>query len=141
MSSGSGQLDSGQLGRGQLGGDGDGAAEGHTSSAGGVAGDARSARALTRYRVMAWVTGVMLLILVGVAMPLKYAGGNDTLVSTVGPVHGLLYIIYLVTVIDLASRRRWPLSRIAAAVLAGVVPFMAFVVEHRIVAAERAAHR
>lgn len=96
-------------------------------------------RALGRYRVMAWVTGVMLLVLVGVAMPLKYAAGNDAAVAVVGPIHGLLYIVYLLTVIDLASRRRWPLSRIAAAVLAGVVPFMAFIVEHRIVIAERRA--
>jgi hypothetical protein len=45
------------------------AADGGLSSAGGS--DVRVTRALTRYRIMAWVTGVMLLVLVGVAMPLK----------------------------------------------------------------------
>ncbi|MGE5764421.1 MAG: DUF3817 domain-containing protein, partial [Mycobacterium leprae] len=47
-------------------------------------------KALTRYRVLAYVVGVWLLLLVLVAMPLKYVGGNDALVAVVGPIHGFL---------------------------------------------------
>lgn len=85
--------------------------------------------ALLRYRVMAYVVGVGLLILVFVGMPLKYLGHTDTVVAVVGPVHGFLYIVYLVVALDLAIRRRWALPRTAVVLLAGTIPFLSFVVE------------
>ena len=99
----------------------------------------RTTKSLTRYRVMAWITGAMLLVLVLVAMPLKYWGDDNSLVAIVGPAHGFLYIIYIITVLDLATRRRWPLLRILGVVLAGVIPFATFYAEHRVWVTERAA--
>ncbi|MGZ4593672.1 MAG: DUF3817 domain-containing protein [Actinomycetes bacterium] len=95
--------------------------------------------ALTRYRVMAWVTGVLLLVLVFVAMPLKYIGNNGTLVSIVGVAHGWLYMVYLVTAFWLAYRRRWAPVKTILVLLAGTVPFMSFVAERRVVRDERLA--
>lgn len=83
---------------------------------------------------MAWVTGVLLLVLVFVAMPLKYAGGDERLVSVVGVMHGWLYLAYLVTAFMLAYRLRWPVIRTLLVLLAGTVPFMSFVAERRVVA-------
>jgi integral membrane protein len=94
--------------------------------------------ALTRYRVMAWVTGVLLLILVFIAMPMKYIGNDDTLVSIVGVAHGWMYMLYLVTAFWLAYQRRWPLLKTVLVLLAGTVPFMSFVAERRVVHDERA---
>lgn len=88
---------------------------------------------LTRYRVMAWTTGVLLLLLVFVAMPLKYLGDDERLVSVVGVMHGWLYLVYLVTAFTLAYRLRWPLTKTALVLLAGTVPFMSFVAERRVV--------
>lgn len=88
--------------------------------------------ALTRYRVMAYVVGVMLLVLVLVAMPLKYVAGEPALVETVGPVHGFLYIVYLVTSFDLSMRGRWPIGRTVLVMLAGTVPFLSFVAERKV---------
>ena len=62
--------------------------------------------ALTRYRVMAYVVGVWLIVLVLVAMPLKYLDDSPTMVEVVGPVHGFLYMAYLVTAVDLARASR-----------------------------------
>lgn len=92
---------------------------------------------LLRYRVMAYVTGVLLLVLVFVAMPLKYVGDDDRLVGVVGVLHGWLYLVYLVTAFVLANRLRWPLGRTVLLLLAGTVPFMSFVAERRVVAAVR----
>lgn len=89
---------------------------------------------LTRYRVMAWTTGVLLLLLVFVAMPLKYLGDDERLVSVVGVAHGWLYLAYLVTAFTLAYRLRWSLGRTVLVLLAGTVPFMSFVAERRVVA-------
>ncbi|HWD55817.1 MAG TPA: DUF3817 domain-containing protein [Acidimicrobiales bacterium] len=88
--------------------------------------------ALLRYRVMAYVVGVGLLILVLVGVPLKYAAGSPGVVAVVGPIHGILYIVYLVTAYDLARRGRWTLAQMAEVVGAGFVPFLAFVVERQV---------
>ena len=85
--------------------------------------------ALTRYRIAAYVVGVVLLVLVLVAMPLKYLADSPGLVAVVGPVHGFLYIVYLVVTFDLSMRQRWPLGRMVLLLLAGTVPFLSFVAE------------
>lgn len=81
---------------------------------------------------MAYVVGVGLLILVLVGVPLQYGAGEPAVVAVVGPIHGFLYIIYLAAAYDLARRNRWGLGRLAALVLAGFLPFLAFVVERRV---------
>jgi integral membrane protein len=88
--------------------------------------------ALGRYRVMADVVGVALLVLVFVGMPLEYGAGTSTLVQVLGPIHGLLYVVYLLAAIDLSRRAqlRWPWMLAMAA--AGLVPFVAFIVERRV---------
>lgn len=91
--------------------------------------DVAVAGALLRYRVIAYVVGVVLLVLVFVAMPVKYLGGNPSLVALVGPVHGFLYMVYLVLTFDLGRRADWSLRRMALVMLAGTVPFLSFVAE------------
>ena len=91
-----------------------------------------------RYRVMAYVVGAMLLVLALVAMPLKYLGHNAALVKIVGPLHGLLYVLYLLATLQLAFTRRWSLPRTVLVMLGGVVPFLAFVTERRVARDEQA---
>ena len=81
---------------------------------------------------MATVVGIGLLVLVLVGVPLQYGAGVKTVVAVVGPLHGALYIVYLAAGYDLARRSRLTLLQMAAVVLAGFVPFLAFVVERRI---------
>ncbi|HEU5156573.1 MAG TPA: DUF3817 domain-containing protein [Streptosporangiaceae bacterium] len=90
-------------------------------------------RAITRYRVLANVVGVFLLLLC-LGMIVKYGPPQEeTIVSIVGPIHGFLYMVYLASAFDLYRRARWPLGRMVAMVAAGLVPFLAFVIERRIV--------
>ena len=103
-------------------------------------GDRRIGPALARYRVMAIVTGTMLLLLTtSVVLQLVFGVDTGQVGSTVAIAHGWIYVVYLVTVFDLWSRLRWPFGRFVALVLAGVVPFVSFVVERRIVREVRAA--
>lgn len=87
--------------------------------------------ALTRFRVLAWVVGVLLLALSLVAMPLKYLAGEPSLVEGIGPIHGFLYFVYLVVTLDLAVRQRWGVSYTVLILLAGTVPFLSFLAERR----------
>jgi integral membrane protein len=88
--------------------------------------------ALLRYRVMAYIVGVLLLVLVFVAMPLKYLGDDPTLVETIGPVHGFLYAVYLLVTLDLALRAKWRWGFTLLVMLAGTIPFLSFVAERRV---------
>ncbi len=85
--------------------------------------------ALTRYRVMAWVVGVLLIALVLVAVPIKYAAGVDGPVTILGTLHGWLYFIFFLTALDLAVRARWTLKSTVLTVLAGTVPVLSFYAE------------
>ena len=92
--------------------------------------------ALTRYRVMAYVVGVTLLVF-AVLIVLKYTTENtriDKVESAVAVIHGWLYFIYLITIIDLARRVRFSIGRIALTALAGMIPFLSFVMERRVTA-------
>lgn len=85
--------------------------------------------ALFRYRMIAYVVGVVLILLVVVGMPLKYGWDNPVVVETVGPAHGFLYMIYLLASFDLGRRADWPLRRMLLLMLAGTVPFVSFYAE------------
>jgi integral membrane protein len=88
--------------------------------------------ALARYRVMAYLVGTGLLVLCLVGIPLQIAGMPEV-VQIVGPIHGFLYLIYLAAAYDLARRARFTLLQLAAMVAAGLLPFLAFVLERRVV--------
>jgi len=88
--------------------------------------------ALGRYRIIAYVVGVMLLLLVFVAMPFKYAADNPGPMNVIGPLHGFLYVVYLLGTFDLGRRVRWPLGKLVIIALAGTIPFLSFVTERRL---------
>ena len=87
--------------------------------------------ALQRYRVIANIVGVVLLVFILIAVPVRYLGGEPRLSETISPIHGFLYIVYLGFTIDLARRVGWSLRRTVLVMLAGTVPFLSFVVERR----------
>ena len=88
--------------------------------------------ALIRYRIIAYVVGVVLIALVCVAMPLKYLADTPGAVSAIGPFHGLLYMVYLALTLDLATRCRFPARRTILVMLAGTIPFLSFVAERKV---------
>jgi len=85
--------------------------------------------ALTRYRVMAWIVGVLLVALVLVAVPIKYVAHVGGPVTVLGTLHGWLYFIFFLTACDLAIRARWSLRETVLTVLAGTVPLLSFYAE------------
>jgi integral membrane protein len=88
--------------------------------------------ALIRYRIIAWIVGVGLLTLVLVGMPLEYIGDNKTVVAVVGPLHGFLFMIYLVLTFDLARRAHWSFVRMILVMAAGTIPFLSFWTERKV---------
>lgn len=93
-----------------------------------------------RYRIMAYITGAFLILLV-VEMTLKYVfqvGGTDelghaqpVLGTWIAIVHGWIYVIYAFTVFHLWTFMRWSFGRLVTLILGGVVPVLSFVMEAR----------
>ena len=84
--------------------------------------------AVLRYRVMAYVTGVVLIVLCFVGIPLQVAG-KPAVANDVGVVHGILYIIYLANAYILARKLKLATKPLVILLLAGTVPVMTFIVE------------
>ena len=95
--------------------------------------------ALTRYRVMAYTTGVVLATscLFGFGFwPWSVSKGVAGIMWTA---HGYLYMVYLVTAFMLAIRARWSVIKTVLVMAAGTIPLMSFVAERRVTRAEKAA--
>jgi integral membrane protein len=86
---------------------------------------------LMRFRTAAYVTGVGLLGLCSV-MVLRYGFDNPEPSAIYSPIHGVIYMIYLVLTIDLALKARWSIKGTILVLLAGCVPFVSFLVERRV---------
>lgn len=89
---------------------------------------------LTRYRVMAYVTGV-LLVLLTLGVIAKYIldmNGAADFTKVVGIAHGWLYVIYLVFAFDLGSKAKWPVGKQLWVLIAGTIPTAAFFVERKV---------
>jgi integral membrane protein len=82
-----------------------------------------------RLRVVGVVEGISFLLLLGIAMPLKYLAGMPQMVSVVGMAHGVLWMLFVAAVLDVRLRRAWPMKRVAIAVLSSVLPFGPFVLD------------
>jgi integral membrane protein len=89
-------------------------------------------KGLRRYRLLAYAVGVLLIILVFVGVPLQYGAGIPGVAEAVGPIHGALYLVYLIAAADLVRRSGLRTRRLLIVALAGLVPFLTFVVERRI---------
>ncbi|HTW08875.1 MAG TPA: DUF3817 domain-containing protein [Acidimicrobiales bacterium] len=97
---------------------------------------------LLRYRVLALAVGTGLAVLCFVGVPLqlighfKLFGHNsipwDIVVEIVGPVHGILYIIYLLSCLDLAARARFRTFQLVGMLCSGLLPGLAFYMEHKV---------
>lgn len=86
-------------------------------------------RALHQFRVVAFVEGLSYLLLLLVAMPLKYAFELPLAVRVVGSVHGLLFLLFIPALFRVAMQRRWPLRRSLLAFAASLVPGGTFVLD------------
>jgi integral membrane protein len=89
------------------------------------------AKAVLRYRVMAYVTGVVLIILCFVGIPLQVFAHNLVVVNYVGTTHGILYLIYLVVAFLMTRQVGMKVASPSTLIvlLAGTIPVLTFVVE------------
>lgn len=79
-----------------------------------------------RLRAVALVEAVSYLLLLFVAMPLKYVWGLPLAVRVAGAMHGVLFVAFVVALFRAADARGWPLRRSALVFATSLVPFATF---------------
>jgi integral membrane protein len=84
---------------------------------------------LGRLRLVGLLEGISFLVLLGIAMPLKYAAGERLPTLIMGWIHGLLFILFVIAVARTSAAFRWSRMRTAGALAAAVVPFGPFVLD------------
>ena len=88
-----------------------------------------------RLRLLALAEGTTLLLLLGVAVPLKHFYGNPALVRAIGPVHGLLFILFVLNTLRVGVEYHWRFATTTWKVLlACLLPFGTFYIDYRILA-------
>ncbi len=82
-----------------------------------------------RLRLIGLIEGISFLLLLFVAMPLKYAAGLPEAVKYVGWAHGALFVLFIVALLHASAETEWPLGKIAGAFIASVLPFGTFILD------------
>jgi integral membrane protein len=95
------------------------------------------ASALGWFRLVAIAEGISYLILLLIAMPLKYFAGMDNAVKYTGWLHGVLFILFGVLLIKVWIQYRWKFSKVLIAFIASLLPFGTFVLERKLQADSR----
>ena len=85
-----------------------------------------------RFRMVGWLEGASLLVLLGVAVPLKYLAGSPEAVRMVGPIHGFFFSAYCLLLADVHVKQRWPLRQTALFFVAAILPFGTFALDGRL---------
>ena len=86
-----------------------------------------------RLRIVALLEGLSLIVLVGIAVPLKYAFQEPALVKTIGPIHGLLFLIFVINTVSVGIEYNWKFQETTWKVLlACVIPFGTFYIDCKI---------
>jgi integral membrane protein len=88
--------------------------------------------ALGRFRAIAFAEGVSYLLLLFIAMPLKYWAGMPMAVKATGWLHGLLFVLFILSLIEVSLRLRWSVIKTGLAFLASLLPFGTFVLDAKL---------
>ena len=86
----------------------------------------------THFKWIGYTEGMSFLLLLFIAMPLKYMAGMPLAVSIVGSAHGFLFVAYVLAAMYMAWRFRWGFKVLTLAVMASVIPFGPFILEKRV---------
>lgn len=88
-----------------------------------------------RFKLVASLEGISFLILIGIAVPLKYIWGQPWLVQNMGMTHGILFVLYLLNIIQHKIELGWATGKTMLAMALSIVPFGTFYVINKMIPA------
>ena len=85
-----------------------------------------------RLRIIGFLEGVSLLVLIFVAVPIKYFVHDPAIVKAMGPIHGALFLLFIVNAVSVAVEQKWQFKTTSKVLLACIVPFGTFYIDRKI---------
>ena len=89
---------------------------------------------LKTFRFISFLEGVSYLLLLFMAVPIKYLGDDESYVKMLGMPHGLLFMAYIILAILLKNEQRWNPKTFWSIILASVIPFGTFYIDRKYLA-------
>ncbi len=86
---------------------------------------------LNIFRVVAFLEGVSYILLLGIAVPVKYGLDNPAYVKLLGMPHGLLFVAYIFMAFMVSSELKWNTKTLFTVLIASVIPFGTFYIEKK----------
>lgn len=83
------------------------------------------------FRLISTLEAISFLVLLGIAMPLKYIWDMPQMVQTVGMAHGILFVLYVAGAIYMYQKLNWTVPQLFIAIMCSVLPFGPFYVERK----------
>jgi integral membrane protein len=95
-------------------------------------------KSLERLRIIGNIEGISYLLLLGIAMPMKYMGNMPQAVRIAGSVHGFLFVAFCIALVVVWRTRKWPYEKVAMAFILSIIPFGTFFLDKQIRKEEQA---
>lgn len=83
------------------------------------------------FKLISTLEAISFLVLLGIAMPLKYIWDMPQMVQIVGMAHGVLFVLYVLGAIYMFKKLNWTVMQLFIAIMCSVVPFGPFYVERK----------
>lgn len=88
--------------------------------------------AVSLFRIISILEGISYLVLLLIAMPLKYLAGKPEAVKYVGWAHGILFVLYMLALANVWFAARWSFKKVVVAFLASLVPLGPFIFDRQL---------
>ena len=83
------------------------------------------------FRIIAFLEGISYLLLLFIAVPLKYWGGDEQYVKLLGMPHGLLFVGYIILAFLMRKEERWNNTELFIVLICSVLPFGTFYIDKK----------
>ena len=83
------------------------------------------------FRIVSFLEGVSYLLLLFIATPVKYFGGDESYVKMLGMPHGILFMVYVILAFMLKSEEKWDAKTFRTVLLASIIPFGTFYIDRK----------
>jgi len=83
-----------------------------------------------RLRLIGWLEGTSLLVLICIAVPLKYKFDDPSFVKTMGPIHGALFLLFVLNTVSVAIQEKWKMNETRKVLISCILPLGTFFTDH-----------
>ena len=86
---------------------------------------------LKSFRIVALFEGISYVLLLGLAVPIKYLLGEPMFVKILGMPHGLLFLAYIILAVMVSAEEKWSTRTLGEVLLASIIPFGTFYIDRK----------